>query len=220
LALFLPTSQRLVPAERNFYGVNRVRDLAASDLRRMEHGDTIHGLLALDRDHRLTRLGYYNPMGGLAQTTLAINAGRAEPKIALVGLGAGEMVCTGGKGWRYDIYEIDPGVIRIASDAALFPFLHECAPSHRIIQGDGRLRLRNAPDAEYDQIILDAFTSDAIPAHLLTREALAEYLTKLKPDGVLTLHLSNRYFKLAPVVAAEARDLGLSSLGHVSPAAP
>ncbi len=217
VALCLPSSQRLVFAERNFYGVNRVRDLAASDLRRMEHGDTIHGLLALDSEHRLTPLGYYNPKGGLAQSALALNLGRPEPKIALVGLGAGEMVCIGGQDWRYDIYEIDPGVIRIASDAALFPFLRDCAASHRIIQGDGRLRLRSAPDGEYDQIIVDAFTSDAIPTHLLTREALAEYMAKLKPDGVLTLHLSNRYFNLAPVVEAEARDLGLSSLGHLSP---
>jgi spermidine synthase len=135
-----------------------------------------------------------------------------------VGLGAGEMVCIGEKSWSYDLYEIDPGVIRIASDPAFFPFLKECPTSHRVIQGDGRLKLREAPARSYDQIILDAFTSDSIPTHLLTREALAEYFGKLKPGGVLTLHLSNRYFSLAPVVAAEARSLDLVGAVHVSAA--
>ncbi len=216
LALFLPTSARLVYAERNFYGVNRVRDLDAARLRRMEHGDTIHGLAALDAGERLVTLGYYNPAGGLAETTLAIHAGKQAPRIALVGLGAGEMVCIGEKGWTYDLYEIDPGVIRIAGDPALFPFLSDCPAGHKVIQGDGRLKLREAAPASYDQIILDAFTSDSIPTHLLTREALAEYMQKLKPGGVLTLHLSNRYFSLAPVVAAEARELDLAGAVHLS----
>jgi spermidine synthase len=208
-AIAASASTNLVFAERNFYGVNRVRDVAQLDLRRMEHGTTVHGLLALDAAHRYTPLGYYNPLGGIAEATFAAARAPAEPKIAVVGLGAGEMVCNGAANWTYDFYEIDPGVAHIAGDAALFPFLKDCPAGHTLTLGDGRLMLRKAADASYDAVLLDAFTSDSIPTHLLTREALAEYLRKLKPQGLLILHLSNRYFNLTPVVAAAARDLGV-----------
>ena len=175
----------------------------------MEHGTTVHGLMALDDAHRHVPLGYYNPKGGLAESALMIGAKVAAPHFAIIGLGAGQMVCNGNSNWTIDFYEIDPGVVQIAQNKTLFPFLDECAPKTTVKLGDGRLMLKNAPEASYDSVIVDAFTSDSIPMHLLTQEALAGYVSKLKPEGVLTLHVSNRYFNLVPVAAAEAKALGL-----------
>jgi spermidine synthase len=208
-AIIVPSSTSLIFAERNFYGVNRVRESPQTGLRLMEHGTTVHGLMALDAAHRHTPLGYYNPAGGIAEAAFALGRAVAQPAFAVVGLGAGQMVCNGERGWRYDFYEIDPGVAQIATNKSLFPFLEECPARHSLVLGDGRLMLRCAQDGAYDGIILDAFTSDSIPLHLLTRNALDEYFRKLKPGGLLVLHLSNRYFNLAPVIAAEARDLGV-----------
>ena len=218
-AIAAPASANLIFAERNFYGVNRVRDAAQLGYRRMEHGTTVHGLMALDAAHRLTPLGYYNPVGGIAEATFAAARANAAPRIAVVGLGSGEMVCNGAPEWSYDFYEIDPGVAHIAADPKLFPFLQDCPARHTLTLGDGRLMLRKAADASYDALILDAFTSDSIPTHLLTREALAEYARKLKPEGLLILHLSNRYFNLPPVVAAAARDLHLAGAARLHEAA-
>ena len=208
-AFIVPNSSSLIYAERNFYGVNRVRDNLQLGLRQMEHGTTVHGLMALDEAHRHVPLGYYNPKGGLAETALMIGKKVPAPHFAIIGLGAGQMVCNGNASWTMDFYEIDPGVVQIAQDKALFPFLDECAPKTSVKLGDGRLKLKNAPDSSYDSVIIDAFTSDSIPMHLLTQEALAGYVAKLKPEGVLTLHVSNRYFNLVPVAAAEAKALGL-----------
>lgn len=209
-AIIAPSSGSLLFAERNFYGVNRVRDMQQAGFRMMEHGTTVHGLMALDEAHRLTPGGYYHPSGGIGEAALSIGRVIENPTIAIVGLGSGQMACNGGAKWRYDFFEIDPGVVQIATTAAMFPFLKECPTRHSIILGDGRLMLRRAPDRGYDGIILDAFTSDSIPLHLLTRNALEEYLQKLKPNGLLILHLSNRYFNLPPVIAAAARDMGIS----------
>lgn len=211
-AFIVPTSSSVIFAERNFYGVNRVRDNGQLGLRQMEHGTTVHGLMALDTPHRLVPLGYYNAMGGIAETAIMVGQKVKAPNFAIIGLGAGQMVCNGNADWNIDFYEIDPGVVQIAEDKKLFPFLSECSPKHKILLGDGRLMLRAAPDASYDAIIIDAFTSDSIPMHLLTQEALAEYAKKLKPEGTLTLHLSNRYFNLVPVAAAEAKELGLAGV--------
>lgn len=208
-AFIVPSSSSLIYAERNFYGVNRVRDNLQLGLRQMEHGTTVHGLMALDDAHRHVPLGYYNPKGGLAESALMIGAKVAAPHFAIIGLGAGQMVCNGNANWTIDFYEIDPGVVQIAQNKTLFPFLDECTPKTTVKLGDGRLMLKNAPEASYDSVIVDAFTSDSIPMHLLTQEALAGYVSKLKPEGVLTLHVSNRYFNLVPVAPAEAKALGL-----------
>lgn len=214
-AIIVPSSKNVIYAERNFYGVNRVRNSPQTGLRMIEHGTTIHGLMALDEAHRLTPLGYYDSAGGIAEAALSIGRANQRPVLAVVGLGSGQMVCIGDKTWRYDFYEIDPGVVQIATSASLFPFLKECPSRHSIAVGDGRMMLRRAGDGAYDGIILDAFTSDSIPLHLLTRNALEEYFRKLKPNGLLVLHLSNRYFNLPPVIAAAARDMGLFGAGRL-----
>ena len=130
--------------------------------------------------------------------------------MAIVGLGAGSLACYAepGQGWTF--YEIDPAVVRIARDPRFFTYLKDCrARSQDVVVGDARLRLRDAPDGGYGLIVLDAFSSDAIPMHLLTREALRLYRDKLADGGLIAFHISNRYLDLAPVLGALARDAGL-----------
>jgi hypothetical protein len=131
--------------------------------------------------------------------------------VAVVGLGAGSLACYRQDGERWTFYEIDPTVIRIARDPRMFTFLSACASSVPVVLGDARLTLA-AAETRYDLIVLDAFSSDTIPVHLLTREALATYLSHLAPHGVLVIHGSNRHLDLMPVVAAAAQAAGLTAL--------
>jgi spermidine synthase len=138
--------------------------------------------------------------------------GRPPASVAVCGLGAGALAAYARPGQHWTFYELDPAVVRVALDPALFTYLRDHFPdpaARDIVTGDARQRLRAAPDGAYDLIVLDAFSSDAIPVHLLTREAAALYLRKLAPDGVLAFHVSNRYLDLVPVLAALARDAGL-----------
>jgi hypothetical protein len=130
----------------------------------------------------------------------------------VVGLGAGAMACYVLPGESLTYYEIDPAVMRIASNPHYFTFLSQCAPTAMIVLGDARLKLRDAPDESYDLIVLDAFSGDTIPMHLMTREALALYLRKLAPGGVLAFHISNLYLDLAPTLGVLAHDAGLLCL--------
>ena len=145
-----------------------------------------------------------------------INERRRPSPTAEPGLGCGTMVCYARSGQEFTFYEIDPTVKRIAEDEQLFTYLSDCgAGSHRIILGDGRRKLAEAPDGHFGLIVLDAFSSDAVPVHLLTREAFVVYLAKLAPHGMLVMHVSNRYLNLKPVVARAAANAGLVALvGH------
>jgi spermidine synthase len=129
-----------------------------------------------------------------------------------VGLGTGTTLCYGRPQDSWTIYEIDPLIVRIAQDRGLFTYVTGCAPAKHLRLGDARLRLAEAPDGAYDVIVLDAFSSDAIPAHLVTREALQLYLSKLAPGGVVAYHISNRYINLRPVLAELARDARVAGL--------
>jgi spermidine synthase len=134
--------------------------------------------------------------------------------VAIIGLGTGSLTCYAVPGQPVTFYEIDPVVLKIARDARLFTFLRDCSSSTTVVLGDGRLSIAAAADKSYRLVIVDAFSSDAIPMHLLTREAIALYMAKLTDDGILGLHISNRYLELRPVVAALARDLGLVAFGR------
>ena len=137
-------------------------------------------------------------------------------RYAVIGLGAGTLACFARPEDSVTYYEIDPAAIRIARDPTLFNFLSECRPDVPIVLGDARLTLEEAPDASYDLIIVDAFSSDAIPIHLLTREAMAIYLKKLAPHGMIVLHISNRHLELASVAAGIAAANGLVMRLHDS----
>jgi hypothetical protein len=216
-------AEQIITQKRGFFGVLRTREIRDPDsprtplLRVLTHGNTIHG--AQLTTHGLTRqpLTYYNPRTALGEAILA-GLSMGEPSsVALIGLGAGSTACLIRPTDRLTIFEIDPAVVRLsASPGGDFTCVPECQPDARIIVGDARLRISEEPDGEFDVIIVDAFSSDAIPAHLLTREALALYLRKTSDRGVVILHLSSLNLALAPEAARVARDLGAPALFRVS----
>jgi hypothetical protein len=211
---------KILHTERSFFGVSRVTNSANGKLRYLFHGGTTHGIQSLDAAASREPLAYYSssgPAGSILQALQAkpLYGSAGEPRKAdwaVVGLGAGAMACYLQPGESLTYYEIDPAVKRIASDPSYFTFLSQCAPDARIVLGDARLKLRDAPDGSYDLIVLDAFSGDTIPMHLITREALALYLRKLAPGGILAFHISNLYLDLAPTLGALARDAGLVCL--------
>jgi hypothetical protein len=136
-------------------------------------------------------------------------------RVGIIGLGTGSLACHGRPGHQFTFYEIDPAVLRIARDPRYFTYLTVCPPEIQVVLGDARQSLASAPDRHYRLIVLDAFSSDAIPTHLLTREALRLYLDKLSESGLLALHISNRHLDLEPTVANLAHDAKLVALAQL-----
>jgi hypothetical protein len=201
---------------RSFFGVHKISETADGRFRILSHGTTLHGGQRI-RDAsgnpitgRPEPIMYYYDGSALAQILDAARARTKPIKYAVIGLGTGTLACRAEPGDTVHYYEIDPAIIRISSDPKNFSFLTECKPE-RIIVGDARLTLAEAPDATYDVIIVDAFSSDAIPIHLMTREAMAIYLKKLVPQGIVAIHVSNRHLELASVVAGIASANGMVS---------
>ena len=202
---------------RSFFGVAKITETTDGQFRLLQHGTTLHGgqrireangqLTAIDPPELLL---YYWDGSAISETFAAVRAHVNRPiRFAVIGLGAGSLACRAAPDDTVHYYEIDPAVIRIARDPYLFSFLWVCRPDVPIILGDARLTLAEAPDGAYDLIIVDAFSSDAIPIHLLTREAMAIYLKKLSPHGMVVMHVSNRHLELASVVAGIAAANGL-----------
>lgn len=205
--------------ERNFFGVTRVTLSPNGDARQIVHGRTIHGRQFLDPARSAEPLTFYHregPLGDVFKVFSARAGGLQRParSIGVIGLGAGSMAAYAQPGERWTFYDIDPSVLRIAQDTNFFTYLARSAAAEtKLVEGDARLRLREAADGGYDLLVLDAFSSDAIPVHLLTREAVTLYLRKLAPGGLLAFHISNRYLDLEPVVANLAADLRIVALG-------
>ena len=218
--LYTPNFGHVLDVQRNFFGVLRVTDSPNGKLRYFIHGATLHGSQNLDPAKSREPLAYYTvsgPAGGilgaLETKTFRSSAGDLrKPNWAVVGLGAGSMACYLQPGESLTYYEINPAVKTIALDPRYFTFLQQCAPAAQIVLGDARLKLRDAQDGGYDLIVLDAFSGDMIPMHLVTREALALYLRKLAPGGMIAFHTSNLYLQLVPTLAALANDAGLVCL--------
>jgi spermidine synthase len=191
---------------RSYFGVYTVTHDAT--VRQLAHGTTIHGTQLLGSIAReRTPTAYYVPQSGVGQAMLALPALYGETaRVGVVGLGAGTLACYArpGQDWRF--YEIDPAVARIAREQ--FTFLSRCLPGARIEIGDARLRLQATAPATLDLLAMDAFSSDSVPMHLMTREAFAAYGRVLSPRGVLLVHISNRFLDLEPVVSAAARSGG------------
>jgi hypothetical protein len=200
---------------RNFFGVLSVVD-SSDGYRGLWHGTTSQGTQRVrDEDGNLIKgrpemISEFFEGAGIDQVFKAVQAKKQGPiDYAVIGLGTGSLACQRRPGDKLTYYEIDPDIVRIASDPKLFSFVPECAPDAPIVIGDARLKLANAPDASYDLIVIDAFIGAAIPVHLLTREAMALYLRKLKPDGLIAMHISNKNLELASVVAGIAEANGL-----------
>ncbi|HKI21755.1 MAG TPA: fused MFS/spermidine synthase, partial [Isosphaeraceae bacterium] len=204
---------RLVYIARSFFGVLRVTYDAERNVHRLFHGSTLHGQQSLDPLLRRKPLTYFTRSGPIGQLFEAIEPRLTQPgtRVAITGLGAGTLAAYARPGQRWTFYEIDPLAERVARDRRFFTYLEDCqADSVDIILGDARLRLRDAPDRAYQLIILDAFSSDSVPVHLISREAIALYRSKLAIGGVLVFNLSNRYLDLDPVMSRQAEDAGLS----------
>jgi hypothetical protein len=202
---------RLLYAERSFFGVSRVTRDPSGQYHMLMHGTTLHGMQGLAPARRREPLTYFHPSGPLGQFFAAVEGATPRRTVAVVGLGAGSLACYGKPEQRWTFYEIDPVVFRIAVDTRFFTFLRDCPPKTFIVLGDARLTLARAPDDTYDLIILDAYSSDAPPMHLITLDAVRLYLTKLAPGGVLLFNISNRHLVLEPVLGAIARAAGLAA---------
>ena len=189
---------------RSYFGIYTVRGNA--EQQQLAHGTTVHGTqLRGSPQKERTPTAYYVPGSGVGQAMQALpTLYGPSARVGVVGLGAGTLACyaRGGQDWRF--YEIDPAVVRIARDTGQFSFLSHCLPNPRIVLGDARLNLALEPAASLDLLALDAFSSDSVPMHLMTREAFASYGRVLAPRGLLLVHISNRFLDLEPVVAAAA----------------
>ncbi len=197
---------------RSFFGVYTVSTDKKGETHYLYHGNIIHGSQRMDPAMVSTPTGYYCEEGPLGQVFAAVNATRRLEHIGCIGLGTGTTACYRQAGQRLTFFEVDPAIERIARDPNLFRYLEPGGRDVEVILGDGRQNLNRIPDGTFDFLVLDAFSSDAIPAHLLTREALAVYLRKLAPAGIIMFHISNRYVRLEPVVAGLVADAGLSAL--------
>jgi hypothetical protein len=199
-----------IATARSFFGIYRVSiegDSHAPFLQ-LVNGTTLHGVRSLVPGEERLPMAYYSHEGPFGRFFAAL-APESVRHVAVVGLGTGELACYARPSQDWTFYEIDPLVERIARDPRYFQFLANCGNQPRVVLGDARLTIADALDGDYDVLILDAFSSDSIPMHLLTREALALYLQKLAPGGHLLFHISSRTLDLRPVVGALAADAGV-----------
>jgi len=194
---------------RDFFGVKKVIFDADDNARKLLHGDTMHGLEGLDPARTGKPLSYYFPDGPLGNV-MEMMQDRPSQHIGVVGLGSGTIAAYARPNRHITFFEIDPQVEFIAR--RFFTYLPRCDDRCDVVIGDGRRSLQRSPDHEFDLLVLDAFNSDSIPAHLISREALAIYQTKLKPNGAILIHVSNRYLKIQELVSALVTDAKLPSL--------
>ncbi len=194
---------------RDFFGVYRVQNSRDGGSRSLYHGTTIHGVQSTAPELRRRASSYYNPEGPLGDVLLGVAPAHPGRRVGVVGLGAGTTAAYAGPAESWTFYEIDPLVERIARDPRYFTYLADARSPPRVVLGDARLSLAHDASTRLDVLVVDAFSSDAPPAHLLTREAVRLYFDRLAPGGLLLLHLSNRYLDFGPVVAALAADARL-----------
>jgi hypothetical protein len=211
-----PGDQGRSESVRSFFGVHKIYDTLDGQYRVLMHGTTIHGAQKVKEVDgtpvrgRPEPLTYYHRESPLAEAIDAIRKRKAGPlRVAVVGLGSGSLACyvEPGESWRF--FEIDPSIVEIARDPRRFTYVHVCAPDLPIVLGDARLTLAHEPDHSYDLMIIDAYSSDSIPIHLATREAMAIYKAKIAADGVVVMHLSNRHLELGSVVTGIAAANGM-----------
>ncbi|MDQ2986054.1 MAG: fused MFS/spermidine synthase [Armatimonadota bacterium] len=200
------TNSRILFADRSFFGVHRVLASKPERFHLLAHGTTLHGIQ--DRVNPARPLTYYTTNGPIGEVFAAYR----KDNVALVGLGVGSCAAYGEEGKRMTFFEIDPLVVKIARDEKLFTFLRDSKANVDIVLGDARLKLNEQPNGAFGLLIVDAFSSDSIPMHLLTREAMQLYLDKTQSGGIIAMHISNRMLDLEPIVAKVAQDLGLVPL--------
>lgn len=208
--------------ERSYFGIYEVRHVKKSGEWALSHGTTLHGRQFTNPSLELEPTTYYTRSSGAG---LALNASRQVlgpgARVGVIGLGVGTLACYRKPDESYEFFEIDPVVLHY-SQAGPFTYMRQCVPDAPVHIGDARMRLETIPPGHFDALVVDAFSSDAIPLHLLTNEAIALYSRATSPDGLLLVHISNRFIKLAPVLArlAEANGLEARIRSDVAPPAP
>jgi hypothetical protein len=194
---------------RSYFGIYTVGRNPNGTARMLTHGTTVHGLQNTLPGMEEEPTSYYTRGSGVGRVMAAAELLFGfEARIGVVGLGTGTLACYSKPGQSWTFFEIDPAMVKIATDRRRFTFISRCTPDARIVLGDARLSLAAAAPQSFDILAVDAFSSDAVPMHLLTQEALGRRPRALQPQGILMMHISNRYLELEPVLAAGARKGG------------
>ncbi|MEW6742078.1 MAG: fused MFS/spermidine synthase [Planctomycetota bacterium] len=202
---------KVVHTDRTFFGVHRVTIHDATGITAYHQGTTIHGMQRASEPGRA--LSYYHDFTGIGELFAKFGESAQFERVGLVGLGVGSLAAQARPAQRLTFYEIDPAVVWIARDSGFFGFLQESRVARvDIVIGDGRRLLAREPASSFDLLVLDAFSSDAVPVHFLTREAFALYSGKLRSGGLLAFHVTNRYLRLTELVATVAHESGLVAL--------
>jgi spermidine synthase len=209
LATMVESQNQTLIRERSFFGVNSVQRTKTGEFNLLMHGNTIHGAQHTDPTRWKEPLTYYHQESPIGQLLETLNASRNLQQVGVMGLGSGTLACYRRPNQEWTYYEIDPSVVRLASDTRYFHYLSECGGDTEVKLGDGRLSLAEVSDGYYDLLIMDAFSSDAVPMHLITREALKLYLQKLTHDGIIAFNISNRNMDFSGVMGNLAADAQL-----------
>jgi hypothetical protein len=211
-----PSDEGRVETVRSFFGVHKIVVTPHGQYHVLMHGTTIHGAEKFQNNDgtpvtgRPEPITYYHKDGGIGQAITAVRERKGAPlRVAVIGLGSGTLTCAAEPDETWKFFEIDQSMVDTARDPKYFTYIQNCAPDLKPVIGDARLTFAKEPDGVYDLIIVDAYSSDAIPIHLATQEAMAIYKQKLAPQGVVVMHVSNRHLELASVVVgiAQANDL-------------
>ena len=211
-----PADEGRVETVRSFFGVHKIVVTPHGQYHVLMHGTTIHGAEKFQNDDgtpvtgRPEPITYYHKDGGIGQAITAIRERKGAPlRVAVIGVGSGTLACASEPGETWKFFEIDQTMVDTARDPKYFTYIQNCAPDLKPVIGDARLTFAKEPDGVYDLIIVDAYSSDAIPIHLATEEAMKIYKDKLAPQGAVVMHVSNRHLELASVIVgiADANDL-------------
>jgi hypothetical protein len=211
-----PADDGRVETVRSFFGVHKIVVTPHGQYHVLMHGTTIHGAQKVQNDDgtpitgRPEPITYYHKDGGIGQAIAAVRERKGAPlRVAVIGLGSGTLTCASEPGETWKFFEIDQSMVDTARDPKYFTYIQNCEPDLKPVIGDARLTFAKEPDGIYDLIIVDAYSSDAIPIHLATKEAMAIYKDKLAPQGAVVMHVSNRHLELSSVVVgiAEANEL-------------
>jgi hypothetical protein len=213
-----PADDGRVETVRSFFGVHKIVVTPHGQYHVLMHGTTIHGAQKYQNDDgtpvtgRPEPITYYHKDGGIGQAITAIRERKGGPlRVAVIGLGAGTLTCASEPGETWKFFEIDQTMVDAARDPKYFSYIQNCEPDLKPVIGDARLTFAREPDGIYDLIIVDAYSSDAIPIHLATEEAMEIYKSKLAPQGAVLMHVSNRHLELSSVVVGIAEENELQS---------
>jgi hypothetical protein len=214
--LMLATFVLQPPAEfrdRSFFGVTEVTYSPTGDLKLLMNGTTVHGSESIDPAKRDVPLSYYVRSGPVGDVFDVVKPAERSRDVAVIGLGGGALASYVDEKTTMTFFEIDPIVIQVASDPKYFTYLADAPIRPTVVEGDARLSLADQPNGRFDMLVMDAFSSDSIPVHLLTAEAIKDEVRTLAPNGVIAFHVSNRYYDLTPPIAAAVHEQGLTILG-------